>query len=312
MNRLLILDDDCLIYEEEVRKHNLPDLHITGARNKAEALAHLPEINIILGSPALVADVLGQARQLQWVQSTYAGVEQLCRPDLSRDYLLTGIKGLFGAFMREYVFAYILANERSLLQTRHNQQNKVWSRIPYRSLAEATIGIIGLGSIGRDIAMTARHFNMRVLGMKRTAGQLDCVDQLFRPDQMEEFLPRLDYLVLVLPDTEECRHLITARELALMNPAAILINVGRGSTVKQPDLIRALEKGHLAGAVLDVFEKEPLPVDNPLWSMEGVIVTPHNSAYSFPDQVAEIFRTNYSRFTANTPLRFVVDFNRGY
>lgn len=312
MNRLLILDDDCTIYQEEVGKHNLPDLHIAVARNQTEASTHISESNIILGSPALVAEVINRAERLQWVQSTYAGVEQLCRPGLTREYLLTGIKGLFGAFMREYVFAYILAKERALLQTYHNQQRKIWSRIPYRSLAETTIGIIGLGSIGREIAVTARHFNMRVLGMKRTASPVECVDHLFTPDQMEAFLPMLDYLVLVLPDTEECRHLISARELALMSPGAVVINVGRGSTVNQSDLIQALEMGHLAGAVLDVFEEEPLPADNPLWSMDGVMISPHNSAYSFPDQVAQIFCTNYLRFTTDTTLNYVVDFNRGY
>ncbi len=299
------------MYEAELRKRNLPDLDIVIAINELEAEPYLSEVEIIFGKPLLVAGVVARAPRLRWVQSTYAGIEQ-CRPDLPRTYLLTGIKNLFGRFMREYVFTYILARERFLLQVHRNQMDKVWSRISYRSLAEVTIGIIGLGSIGREIARTARHFKMRVLGLKRTPGQLDYVDRLFMVGEMEEFLPPLDYLVLVLPDTAESRHIITEKELRMMNSRSVLINVGRGSSVKEQDLVRALEKGQISGAVLDVFEQEPLPVENPLWTMDNVVITPHNSAYSFPDQVTEIFCANYARYLADSPLNYPVDFDLGY
>ena len=312
MNRLLILDDDAQIYEAELRKKNLPGLNIAIAERLDEAEAHLSEVEIIFGKPALVAEVIDRASRLKWVQSTYAGVEQLCQPGLSRTYQLTGIKDLFGSFMREYVFAYILARERSLIQTHRNQQQKIWSRISYRSLAQTTIGVVGLGSIGREIAKTARHFNMQVLGMKRTPEPVDCVDRLFMTAEMQNFLPPLDYLVLVLPDTNESRHFITKKELGLMNPQAVLINVGRGSSINQSDLIEALSNGRIGGAVLDVFEHEPLPAESPLWTMNNVMITPHNSAFSFPDQVAEIFSSNYAHYISDKPLEFVVDFDRGY
>jgi len=312
MNRLLILDDEAPVYEAQLRKRNLPDLDIVIAVNELEAEPYLSEVEIIFGIPRLVAGVVDRTPRLRWVQSTYAGIEQLCRPDLPRTYLLTGIKDLFGSFMREYVFTYILARERSLLQVHRNQIDKVWSRISYRSLADVTIGIIGLGSIGREIARTARHFNMRVLGLKRTPGQPDCVDRLFVVGEIEEFLPQLDYLVLVLPDTAESRHFISERELRMMNSRSVLINVGRGSSVKQQDLILALETGQIGGAVLDVFEQEPLPAQSPLWAMDNVVITPHNSAYSFPDQVTEIFSANYARYLADSALNYPVDFDLGY
>lgn len=312
MHTLLILDGEAPIYEAELRKKDLPDLKIDIAPDVKMAEPLLQEVEIIFGTPALVAKVVHHAPQLKWVQSTYAGVEQLCQPGLPRSYLLTGIKGLFGSFMREYVFAYILARERSLLETHENQQKKIWSRINYRSLKNVTIGIVGLGSIGSQIARTARHFDMRVLGMKRTADLVDYVDHQYMTNEREAFLPQLDYLVLVLPDTPESRHFISAEELSLLPPRAVLINVGRGSSVNQPDLIRALESGQISGAVLDVFEHEPLPEDSPLWAMENVMVTPHNSAYSFPDQIADIFAANYARYMAGSPLDYLVDFNRGY
>ena len=312
MNRLLILDDDAPVYEAEVRKRNLPDLDIVIAENESEAEPHLSQAEIIFGKPLLVAEVVDRAPRLKWVQSTYAGIEQLCRPELPRNYLLTGIKDLFGSFMREYVFAYILARERSLLQVYRNQQEKIWSRLSYRSLADTTIGIIGLGSIGREIARTARHFNMRVLGMKRTDEPLDCVDRLFMRADMEEFLPQLDYLVLVLPETAGSRYVISEKEFHLMNSRSVLINVGRGSSVNQQDLIQALETGQISGAVLDVFEQEPLPAESPLWTMANVMITPHNSAYSFPDQVADVFCANYARYRAESPLEYSIDFDLGY
>ena len=318
MNKLLILDDDAQIYEAELRKRNLPDLDIAIAEQLDEAEAHLAEVEIIFGKPALVAEIIDRASCLKWVQSTYAGVEQLCQPGLPRTYLLTGIKDLFGSFMREYVFAYILARERSLIQTHQNQQQKIWSRINYRSLAHTTMGVVGLGSIGREIAKTARHFNMQVLGMTRTPepidsiDSIDCVDQLFMTNEIQDFLPPLDYLVLVLPDTNQSRHFITKKELGLMNPQAVLINVGRGSSINQSDLVEALENERIGGAVLDVFEQEPLPAESPLWTMNNVMITPHNSAFSFPDQVAEIFSSNYTLYISDTPLEYLVDFDRGY
>jgi len=312
MNKLLILDSNASTYLAEISKRDLDAIETVGAVDEQEARQHASWATIIFGNPSLIAPILQEAKQLQWVQSTFAGVEPLCKADLPKNYLLTGVKDLFGSLMSEYVFGYILSRERSILATDRNQQKKVWNRIKYRSLADITIGVVGLGSIGRALARTARHFNMRVLGMKRTSGAVDCVDQLYLPSELGRFLPQLDYLVLILPDTAESRNFITSKELSLMKENAVLINVGRGVTVNQGDLIAALESKRIGGAILDVFEQEPLPSDNPLWEMKNVVVTPHNSAYSFPEQVVEIFCENYQRFSDSLPLRHVVDFNRGY
>ena len=153
---------------------------------------------------------------------------------------------------------------------------------------------------------------MRVLGMKRTSGEVDFVDQLYLPSELDIFLPQLDYLVLILPDTVESRNFITRKELKMMNESSILINVGRGVTVNQSDLIAALESKNIGGAILDVFEEEPLLPDSPLWGMKNVVVTPHNSAFSFPEQVVDIFCENYQRFVDGLPLHYAVDFKRGY
>lgn len=312
MNHLLIIDNDAPAYRAELEEQIAADCDLFATTEIQEALNYVPRAEIVLGQPALVAEILPAAERLRWVQSTFAGIEPLCRPELRTDYQLTGVKDIFGTLMREYVLGYILARERSVLKTHQNQLDRAWHRITYRSLAEITIGIVGLGSIGRSIASTASHFDMRVLGMKRTADQIDGIEHLYLPAQIDVFLPQLDYLVLVLPDTAQSRNFITAKELQLMKKSAVLINVGRGATVNQQDLIEALADKQIGGAILDVFETEPLAADNPLWGMENVVVTPHNSAYSFPAQVAKIFMDNYHRFVRGEPLRYRVDFERGY
>ncbi|MBT8345151.1 MAG: D-2-hydroxyacid dehydrogenase [Desulfofustis sp.] len=312
MNKLLIYDDDASIYLAEIEKRNLPEIEIHTAISPEEAQLQAPTTDIIFGRPVLVASILPEARQLRWVQSTFAGVEPLCESHLPDNYVLTGVKELFGSLMSEYVFGYILARERSILATARNQQKKIWKRIKYRSLSGVTIGIVGLGSIGREIARTASHFSMRTLGLKRTPGDIDNVEHIYQPADLNQFLPQLDYLVLVLPDTTETRCFISKNELALMKDSSVLINVGRGVTIDQGDLLAALQARIIGGAILDVFEDEPLPPDNPLWNMENVVITPHNSAFSFPDQVAAIFCENYLRYVNGLPLRHVVNFSKGY
>jgi phosphoglycerate dehydrogenase-like enzyme len=312
MHKLLIYDDDASTYLAEIRRRNLPEIEIFTAISLDEAQIHAPSADIIFGRPALVASILSAAKQLRWVQSTFAGVEPLCKSHLPDNYVLTGVKELFGSLMSEYVLGYILARERSILATARNQQEKIWHRIKYRSLSGITIGIVGLGSIGRELARTASHFKMRTLGLKRTPGAVDHVEQIYQPTELHQFLPQLDYLVLVLPDTFETRHFISKNELALMKDSSVLINVGRGVTIDQDDLIAALQNRIIGGAILDVFEDEPLPADNPLWDLDNVVITPHNSAFSFPDQVADIFCENYLRFVNGLPLRYEVNFSQGY
>ncbi len=312
MNTLLVIDRDAPIYAAELKKKNLPDLVIHSAEGQDAVGDHIEHANIILGQPAEAAPLLVRAKKLQWLQSTFAGIEPLCSKTLRTDYILTGVKDVFGPLMSEYIFAYILAKERSLFETRRNQINKEWSPIPYQGLSNLTIGIIGLGSIGKSIAATAHHFGMQVLGMKRTVDDVENVDQLFLVSEKSAFLPRVDYLVITLPATEQTTAFIGLAELKIMKPTAIVMSVGRGSNIDQDGLIRALQEKHIGGAVLDVFEQEPLPAASPLWDMPDVYITPHNSAFSFPAQITALFCENYVRFVSGKTLKYIVDFENGY
>lgn len=312
MNTLLIIDKEAGIYASALEKELLPELRIEVAQSPIEVPTAALKANIILGQPALIAPLLTKTDRLQWVQSTFAGVEPLCIDGLRRDYLLTGVKNIFGSMMSEYVFGHILARERHLLATRRNQEEKVWISIPYRSLSNLTMGIIGLGSIGRHVAATANHFGMRVLGMKRTPGVVEFTEHVYIEHERDDFLPQLDYLVSILPDTPQTRRFLRLEDFQKMKPSAVLINIGRGTVIERGALIKALEQEYITGAILDVFEEEPLPLENPLWQMPQVTITPHNAAVSFPEKIVEIFCDNYQRFIDHRSLKYIIDIDRGY
>ena len=310
--RLLVLADAADDYAR-LLDGNLPDgLELLGCTATGPDLGAVRDCTVILGDPASVAAVLDNAGSLAWVQSTYAGVDALCRPGLRRDYLLTAARGIFGPAMREYVFAHVLALERRLMDYRTAQDECAWRPLAENSLVGRTLGVCGLGLIGQSIAATAAHFGLRVLGCRRTEGALPGFERVFTAGQLPDFLAELDYLVLALPDTPGTGALIDREALTQLRPGAVLINVGRGSVVDETALIDALERGHLRHAVLDVFANEPLPESSPLWALPNVTLTPHVAAPSRPADVLALFRDNYADFMAGKPMGARVDFARGY
>ena len=311
-NRLLILTRDTDPYVRLVRALDLPDLDVKPCRTPQEAASTVKSCNIILGEPGRIVPLLGDARRLEWIQSTFAGVDALMFPPKRTDYVLTRVEGIFGPLMSEYVFAYILAVERNLFEIRENQRNRCWQDVPYRSLTGLLLGVCGLGSIGRHIARTAGCFGMRVWGFKRSLEPVPGVDRIFTQPGFREFLSGPDYVVITLPHTAETRHLFDDDAFQAMKRSSVLINAGRGPIVSEPSLVRALVQQQIRGAILDVFEQEPLPRESRLWELPNLLITPHHAAISFPDLVVRIFADNYRRFVDHKPLKYVVDFDRGY
>ena len=311
-HRLLIIDRSAKKYKQLIGRAGLDNLDIRALETTESAGKWIADSDILMGAPALIAPVLDKARRLCWLQSTWAGVDALTRPLVRSDYELTGVKDVHGPHMREYVMAYILVLERNILQLHANQQRRIWDELSYKPLEKKKIGICGLGSIGRHLARSAAHFGMTVWGYRQTDIHTEGVDRVFVGDRFHEFLSEPDYIVIALPLTDDTHHLFDQRAFAAMKDSAVLINVGRGSLVNERSLIDALNNNLIAGAVLDVFETEPLPPESPLWSMPNVIVTPHISAYSFADEVVDIFNENYRRFATGRPLKYVIDFEKGY
>lgn len=311
-NQLLILAANAADYAALVEAAGLPGLDIITAVNAGQAAPRLANCNIIFGDPRMIRAVLDQAPRLEWVQSIWAGVEPLCAAGLRRDYQLTGVKGVFGPQMTEYVVSYLFGLERGVFRMRENQMQRHWQQVPYRHSRGITVGMVGLGSIGRHIAGELRRLGLRVLGLSRSGAECDEVEAVFGLADIEAFLAEPDYLVMSLPGTQQTQGFIDAAKLRMMKPSAVLINVGRGNAIVEADLVEALREGCIGGAVLDVFENEPLAKDNPLWDLPNVFVTPHHAALSFPEDIYKIFVQNYHRYVARQPLLHAVDFDAGY
>jgi len=283
---------------------------------RAQAARAAQEADVIVGWN-LPREAVQQAKRLRWIHSTAAGVDQLLHPEVvERDVLVTDSSGIHAEAVTEHVLAVMLAFARRLPVAIRNQLARRWDRRAAlgEELWGKTAGILGLGSIGREVAVRCKAFGMRVVGTKRTPQEVPGVDRVYPPEGLEEVLRASDYLVIVLPLTAQTRGLIGARELALMKPGACLINVARGPIVQEAALVEALRAGRLRGAALDVFEQEPLPQESPLWELEQVILTPHVSgaAPDYYDRALPLFCENLRRFQAGLPLLNVVDKDQGY
>ncbi len=303
MHRLFILSRHADAYRRLIDAAQLTDLAMTADPSVAD---------IAFGEPSLLAPAIRQLTGVRWVQSTWAGVEPLLDPSIRRDYVLTNARGVFGGLMSEYVFAYMLAHERRLFEKRASQRERRWDPAPPGTLRGKRIGLLGVGTIGAALATTAKHFAMRVRGYTRTTEGCGQVDEYFHGEARLAFAADLDYLVSVIPNTGSTRRLVDAALLAALPSRAVFINPGRGSVVDEPALADALQTGRIAGAVLDVFEREPLPPDHPFWTLPTVLITSHTAALSAPADIAPIFVDNYRRFVSGQPLCYQVDFEAGY
>jgi phosphoglycerate dehydrogenase-like enzyme len=266
---------------------------------------------VILGQPDLVVDLLEKSPEVAWIQSTWAGVAPLIALG-RRDYLLTGIKNTFGAQISEYVLGYLLAFELDLLERLGRQANRSWWPEPTGTLAGKTLGILGTGSIGRHIAGMSGPFGVSVLGLSRSGNPVDGFERVYPVERLREFLKVLDYLVCTLPETGATTGLLDEATFAAIKPGCYLVNVGRGSIFEEDALLSALEKGVLAGVVLDVFRDEPLALNSPLWHARNLLVTAHVAAKSWPEDIAALFVENYRRYIRGEKLKYLVDFDRGY
>jgi len=303
MPKLLILSRDAAEYKDLIESAQLPALEISKEYRRCD---------IVLGEPKLIRDMLPDLSALQWVQSIYAGVEPLVDPSQRRDYLLTNARGVFGELMSEYVFAYLLFFEKKIVPRIRTQKTKQWQRPESGILRGKTIGLLGVGSIGANLAGTAKHFQMHVRGYTRLSETCIQVDRYYHGDDLRNFAEGLDYLVSVLPRTNETNRIVDADLLNALPSGAIFLNVGRGNAVDESALLEALHEGKLAAAVLDVVEQEPLPENHPFWTAPNLYMTFHTSAISYPEDITKLFIENYRLYVEGKPLKYVVDFERGY
>jgi phosphoglycerate dehydrogenase-like enzyme len=313
--KLLILSRHARDYRALLEAAHLPDLALVATSEPSAAMADAASFELAFGEPSLLRHAMPVLTGVRWVQSTWAGVEPLLDPALRRDYILTNARGVFGEQMSEYVFAYALAHERKILAKDASQRAGRWDPEPPTRLRGKQIGLLGVGTIGAALARTAKHFGMRVKGYTRASEDCADVDEYFHGPLTEvsaSFGSELDYLVSVMPDTAQTRHLVDAALLRALPSRCVFINPGRGGVVDEVALAAALQDGRLAGAVLDVFDTEPLPGDHIFWRLPNVRITSHTAALSAPPDIAPLFIENYRRLMGGEALLYRVDFARGY
>lgn len=294
--------------------HSLPKAETEEQRARWQTLLDSADILFDFG-PRDLLDHLAQRPRLRWIQATSAGVGQLAaRIGLTRsDIIVTTASGVHARPIAEFVLMSILMFVKEAFALLEDQRAHRWQRYASGDLAGRTVTIVGLGRIGSEIARAVRVFDARVAGTVRAMGGRRAedlhVDRLLPGDRLDDLLPETDFLVLCAPHTPETQGLINAERLAMLKPGAVLINVARGAIVDEPALVEALRAGHLHGAALDVFAREPLPTDSPLWDMPNVLICPHSASTATNENgtLVELFCDNLRRYLDGEPLRNVLN-----
>lgn len=264
-----------------------------------------------------------QAKQLRWIHSPAAAVHQLIFPELvNSEVVLTNAREVHGPVVAEHVVALIFALAKKIPQAVRLQQQRVWGQQQIweepprpREVSGATLGLVGFGSIGREVATRAAALGMRVIALREHPEKGGAgVAAVLGPLQWDELLSQADYVVLAVPVTADTKGLITAARLGKMKRDSYLINVGRGPLLDEAALVSALRENRIAGAALDVFSEEPLPAESPLWNLENLLITPHTAGLTEKlwGRHYALFSENLGRYLRHEPLLGLVDKRSGY
>jgi phosphoglycerate dehydrogenase-like enzyme len=281
-----------------------------------EALA---EVEVLFTLSTMPTDLLSRAPRLKWIQLTSAGADRLVDRGLFQSGIaVTTASGIHVTPIGEYVLGVMIMLAKGWPHLFRAQEKREWARLAPKELEGKTVGVVGLGSVGQEVARLTKLLGMRVLGMRRSGVPLESgeylVDEIFGPLDLLHVLSQSDYVVLALPLTEETHHLMGELAFQSMKPSAYLINVSSGAVVDEAALVRALKVGLIAGAGLDVFESEPLPPESELWRLHNVIISPHIAGETphYNERAVALFCENLRRYLADEPLLNLVDPQRGY
>ncbi|OLC38415.1 MAG: hydroxyacid dehydrogenase [Candidatus Rokubacteria bacterium 13_1_40CM_4_69_5] len=292
----------------------LPELSVVVAEDSAQAAKVVGDAEAVFGT--LPPGLLGRAGRLRWLQAPQAAPPAgYYYPELiAHPVVVTNFREIYNDHIGAHIMAFVLAFARGLHHYLPLQLRREWRPAPLDTgvvhLPEATALIIGVGGIGAEAARLAAAFGLRVIGVDARRRQAPPgVAELHGPDTLDSLLPRADFVILTVPHTPATEGFMHRARFQRMKRSAFFINIGRGLTTRLDDLVQALRAGEIAGAGLDVFEQEPLPADHPLWTMPGVLITPHTAGYGpyLDDRRFEILLDNCRRFLAGQPLRNVVD-----
>ena len=313
---ILLWLNESEVYRDALAKAGLAD------RVKLETLRldEKPDAALLARCDAMLAwraapGLLAQMPRLRWLQAMTAAVEEwLARDDLRSDVILTAARGVHRVSMPENILAALFHLTKPFVACALDQRDRRWVRRVSEPLAGKTLGILGLGTIGREVARKAEALEVRVIGTRRSSEAVPHVARVYPPEATDEVLGASDFVLLLMPVTPATRGFMNAARFRAMSPSAYLLNFARGALVVDDDLVEAVRSKTIAGAVLDVFRTEPLPPEHPFWTTEGIAVLPHiGGLHPARDElVAELFVDNVERFLAGRPLRAEVDRARGY
>ncbi|EJN20211.1 D-2-hydroxyacid dehydrogenase [Pseudomonas sp. GM80] len=309
--RVLIAEHDHAIYARLLRQA-APELEVLTSGDSAELARLATDCPVWLGQPDLLATLLRQGHQPQWLQSTWAGITPLLADGLRRDYHLTRAVGIFGQVMAEYVLTYMLGHEREVLARLVSQVERKWDNRTGQSLVGRKVLIVGTGDIGQSVAQFLLPFGVELYGIASSAREQAPFVEVGSMADLPRLVGEVDYVVNLLPNTEHTHDIYDAALFKQFKPTGLFINAGRGVAVVDADLVEALKEGHLAGAVIDVCRQEPLPQRHPFWTAWGLLLTGHSSAPTSPSLMVQLFVDNLKAYQASEALRGEVDFNRGY
>ena len=292
----------------------LPEVSVTVAEDLRAASAAVGDADAVFGT--LTPDLLPLARKLRWIQAPHAAPPAgYYYPELiAHPVVVTNFREIYNDHISAHIMMYVLNFARGMQRFIPQQQRREWSRPPRDTgvvaLTEATALIVGVGGIGSETARLAGAFDMRVIGLDaRRESAPPGVAELHPPESLDALLPQADFVILTVPHTPATEGFFGRERFRRMKPTAFFINIGRGRTTRLDDLTQALRDGVIAGAGLDVFETEPLPADHALWSLPGVILTPHMAGFGphVNERRYDIILDNCRRFLSGKTLRNIVD-----
>lgn len=299
-----------------------PDIKFVQFENFDRVPDEIADTEVFIGF-SLRPDQFTAAKKLKWIHSPAAAVHQLMFPELVRSNVkVTNSSSVHGPVVAEHAIAVLLALAKRLPRAIHYQREKQWAQALLweehprpREIAGSTVLVLGMGGIGSEFALRAKALGLKVLGVRENPSKgAGAADAVFTLPQLDQVLPQADYVLLCAPVTPATQCIINAAGLDKMKKDAYLINVSRGPLIDEPALIAALRQGSIAGAALDVFTEEPLPVDSPFWELENVLITPHTAAVTEKlwERHYDLIVENLNRFVSGQKLLNEVDKQRGY
>lgn len=304
--------------QKEKFETDYPNQEFIFCEDMFKVVDRLAEVDVLVGYGRTIKhELIDQLTNLKWIMMLSAGVDKLPLTYIAeKGIIVTNARGVYKVPMAEYVISMLLQvylQEKTLIK---NENDKKWVKdFPIREISGQTMLVVGAGAIGQEVARLAKAFQMKTYGVSRSGSALEHFDENYPIEALNKLLPKADFVVSVLPGTEETEGVFKFEQFQLMKNDAVFVNVGRGNSVSSEDLLKAIQQKEIAHAILDVFEKEPLPSDHPFWTEENITVTPHLSAKSpkNAERILNVFRENLNKYIeGNTDFVNIVDVIRGY